>query len=347
LWAISFLIGKRATELSENPNYWIAGVCLGLAFLFRYQIGIIILFIGLWLLIQRVKWVNIMKISTGLIVIIVLGIGLDSWFYGDFVLAPYNYFDFNISKGGSEEFGVEPWYFYIQEITLKSIAPLGVVSIMALLFYIVKKPLSLITWLVVPFVVVHLLIPHKELRFLYPLAAFLPLILCYFIEFLNERLKKPVMKITAQMILLLLFMINITGMIAVMITPPHDGHVAICKYISENYSDKDLCVIASHFSNPYSPTGGCQMDFYRPENLDGKFLDGMELDKFHKGMLWSDRHNFLVLRRMHVNKWGEDYINDLGFVRVKTALPIWFVDRLQDWYKKDEIWYLYLYEGTY
>jgi phosphatidylinositol glycan class B len=81
--ALSVLL---STKLRGNRNY-LAGVFLGLSFLFRYQSVFLALGIFLWLsLIEREKILDLLKLLAAGAAVLLLGILLDFWLYGEFTL---------------------------------------------------------------------------------------------------------------------------------------------------------------------------------------------------------------------------------------------------------------------
>ena len=94
------------SEKQNNKTRILLGICLALSFIFRFQMGLAILGFGLWsLLIDKKCWKYfIVPAITFIVVYALLGVGVDSWFYGEFVFAPYNYVKVN-SEVSSEWFG--------------------------------------------------------------------------------------------------------------------------------------------------------------------------------------------------------------------------------------------------
>ena len=108
-------------KLSKFPffNFLFIGVILGLASLFRYQVGAMIAGMILWLLfIKKEKIRYLTSLVTGILIVIFLGVIIDYWFYGNWTFTPWNYFDHNILQGKAADFGVSPWSFYIDKIIL-------------------------------------------------------------------------------------------------------------------------------------------------------------------------------------------------------------------------------------
>jgi len=91
-----FLIAYSLFFLQKSENrshYFLIGFLFGLAFLFRYQVGLLIAGFMLWLFcIQKGNLFLSILLSTGIILSITLGLLIDCWYYGDWTLTAWNYF---------------------------------------------------------------------------------------------------------------------------------------------------------------------------------------------------------------------------------------------------------------
>lgn len=170
------------------------GLIFGLAFCLRNHVGIMILFFGLWsIFIGRWSFKSIFCIAFGILFAIGLNTLVDRWGYGEWVFPPIEYVKFNLVDKGASKWGESPWYYYITSFFKKGIAPISIPIIISVFVFWFRKIKSPITWITIPFVLIHSLIPHKELRFLIPMVSFLPLMLTYslpekFIEWKKRRL---------------------------------------------------------------------------------------------------------------------------------------------------------------
>ncbi|MEL6659269.1 MAG: glycosyltransferase family 39 protein [Bacteroidota bacterium] len=173
-------------------QYLALGLLVGLSFLFRYQAAFMIAGMGLWLIfIQREKFGKLISFTLGGLLMVGVGVLIDRWFYGEWVLSTWHYFEQNILLDKASTFGVDPWWQYFYDTVLKGIPPFGLLYLAALLFYLWKRPKDLISWITVPFIGIHLLIAHKEIRFLYVLLPFLPIALSTLLQALEDRTSRP------------------------------------------------------------------------------------------------------------------------------------------------------------
>lgn len=148
----------------------IAGLWLGLAFIFRYQTLSFIGILGLILLMKkRYKETAIVAASFLVIVFIVQG-GMDTFAWGYPFASFIEYVRYNLSHG--EDYTTGPWYNYILLVLGALIPPLSFFLLYGMLRNWKKTLLILFPLLV--FFVLHSSFPNKQERFILPVV---PLIL--------------------------------------------------------------------------------------------------------------------------------------------------------------------------
>ncbi len=166
-------------------GYLVIGFLLGFAFVTRYQVGFMLVGLMAWLLfIRRLNFANWLIIIGGIILAIGAGLSIDHWFYGDWVLTPWRYFAANILQGKADSFSVDPWYMYL---SIEGLVPYGLLYVPASLYFIVMRRKHVISWVMAPFIIGHLLVGHKELRFLTPLLSFMPLVILDSLQILKDK----------------------------------------------------------------------------------------------------------------------------------------------------------------
>lgn len=165
----------------------LSGLLLGISFILRFQMGIMVFMLLLFLLIK--DWKKLPQISVilgGIFLAIGLSTIIDYWGYGEWTFAPWNYFYNNLILKKAAGFGISPFYYYFEKVLLRGIPPLSFFFIGGFLWFWIKRPLHLFSLLTWPFFLVHSFIGHKELRFIFCLAPFLPLIWAYFLDQVNS-----------------------------------------------------------------------------------------------------------------------------------------------------------------
>jgi hypothetical protein len=203
---MSFIALFMMIEAVPKKQYgllFFGALLMGIASLYRFQIGVFTIGFLVWLLWKK-EWKSISifvfagLISAGLQAFVDLGVG--RWPLQ--TLYEYIY----VNKDGAVEHSIQPWYnTWITALVLM------LVPFSLSLFRHVKKLNStevLIATLCAFFVLTHSLIPHKEERFLYPIVPFLLLLLARLWDFSwNEKFEKWFFRPIAGFILILGFFI--------------------------------------------------------------------------------------------------------------------------------------------
>jgi phosphatidylinositol glycan class B len=202
-------------------NIAIGFFLLGMAFEARFQTGFYILGIGLYLLIQRKysfrQW--IWASFSGCIAIAACSL-LDCYYYQTWTFTPWNYFNLNIFHQVAASFGTEPWYWYLAQINEKLIPPFGFGILAGLILCVWKPSYRMIGFGLLFFLIGHSLVGHKEFRFLFPLAYFIPLLLVLVYEQLSDLFatKYPLL---LPRIALVLIIVNAVTLGIVALSPAH------------------------------------------------------------------------------------------------------------------------------
>ncbi len=204
LWFLPLFLGRFSSEnlgglalaaaivLVEGPRPGRrrdagAAVLLGLSFLFRYQMALAIVPVLAWVALRRDAggrraWgraTSMALVATG---VVAAGAAVDAWFYGEWVLAPWNYFRVNLLEGMAASFGTSPWHFYLVRTPVFMAPPLGIVLFALALAGVAARPRSPWSWAAAAFLAGHSLVAHKEDRFLLPLVYMLPVLTAWGVE---------------------------------------------------------------------------------------------------------------------------------------------------------------------
>jgi phosphatidylinositol glycan class B len=239
-WSACFLIlalavfckyekGNDKLIITESRS-WITGILLGLSFLFRYQSGIMIFGLSLWLLIFHFRAIKSwIRMFVGFAAVCLVGILIDRWFYGEWVLSAWNYFYVNLVESKAASFGVSPWWWYFEELIVgRWLSVLNVLLMLLLVIFGLRNYKHPFTWLFFSFLFVHMLISHKELRFIYPMLVLVPFMIIDSLHFVESILKKKVMYALVSILVL----INSFSFIA-MAFRVHDNTAQIFKFIRQ------------------------------------------------------------------------------------------------------------------
>lgn len=124
------------------------------------------------------------------IIILGLQVGIDSFFYREFTVAPLNavlYNVFSTADRGPDIFGTEPWHYYIRNLLLNfnlvfplalAVGPLLLIQALFLRSRTTNQTLLRTITFVTPlylWLVIFVVQPHKEERFMFPVYPFLAL----------------------------------------------------------------------------------------------------------------------------------------------------------------------------
>ncbi len=168
---ICFLLALSIYFSEVKSKALLIGIVFGLSFQFRFQMAFALVGFVAWLLfIQQHNFHFYLKIIAGFLLVTALGFLIDSWFYEGFVVTPWNYFHKNIVENVASNFGTAPWYFYGVYLFIYPNYFIGLLLLFAFAVLLVGKPKNFLLWIMLPFMLVHSLIPHKETRFLFPIV---------------------------------------------------------------------------------------------------------------------------------------------------------------------------------
>ncbi|MBT3584070.1 MAG: hypothetical protein HN509_04125 [Halobacteriovoraceae bacterium] len=170
----------------------LVGFFLGLSFIFRYQMAVMVFFFCLWfLVIGKLRISSLFFITASFFLTQGLSALVNYWGYGEWSFPPYNYYYQNIVVGMASGFGVDPWWKYLTKSITRGIPPLSLLFVIPIFWMILKRWRHLILWTILPFFVFHSMVGHKELRFIFGLGLFSPLAAILFLEHFEKKLPTP------------------------------------------------------------------------------------------------------------------------------------------------------------
>ena len=326
-WSGIMLLNAMSVLLNPNIRkykFYLVGGLLGLSFLFRYQNAFLAIGLFLWLIIIRKERIlSLTKLLTSGIAVFLLGIFLDIWLYGEFVLTSWNYFYVNLVDGVASSFGTEAWWNYFYSIFRFSFFPIGIPIIISFFLLTIKKPRNIFIWTILPFFVIHSIIPHKELRFLFPVVNLVPIILILAYQEIDQAItswKRPG-QLALRYVLVVLLAINCVGAVTVSLKPSDVGLMTITRYIRQNYGDMSIRLISFNQSNPYG----------RPEYITTFYMeDDMEdirlgsLNELADSLLHKNKVNLLVLKREDAETvLTQELLNRYSATKKVQCIPEW------------------------
>jgi GPI mannosyltransferase 3 len=181
-WFVPFLLARSSSESLSTSFFFLgayffttdysrkssllSGIFWGLSFITRYQMGIVIAVANLWYLYHKKSLRGLAWHSLMIFLIIGLGVVVDFWGYGEWVFSPYNYLYTNLVESRASAFGTDPFWYYLTQPIIKGGVFIPLVLIMGGYQYLKKNKSSFWLPVLISFIVIHSLIPHKEIRFL-------------------------------------------------------------------------------------------------------------------------------------------------------------------------------------
>ncbi len=303
IWSGLFFLLALAIHHNQKSNYYIlllTGICLGLAFLCRFQTVFLIIPFSIWLLNNNKGAIKLLfKIFIGFSIILLIGVLIDHWFYEKFVFTPYHYFIQFLNDAKSTIFLAEPWNYYVIEIANLPNVIVGIMIFTSIIILLFKQPKNLFIWCFVFFVILHSFIQHKEERFLFPIAFLLPIILIQGYQELMQLIHNNfIIKIFNISFSIILISINAFGIIVMFSKSANEGRMEITKYIHTNYKTSKINLISCPYANPYNPWG-LPMKTYEEKNI--LYTPINSLNELNDSILKTDAINLVVIRRVEFN----------------------------------------------
>jgi phosphatidylinositol glycan class B len=318
----------------KNGNV-MAGILLGLSFVFRFQMATAILGLLLWLIIIRKEKIkDILYLLSGITAVVIAGTAIDSWFYENFVFTPWNYFKVNIVYDVASQFGVSPWFFYFREILMRPTLFIGLIILLSMLVLLLYTYKHILLWCIVPFMLVHSLIPHKELRFLFPVVNFVPLIVILAFQTVKSICRERFNTAFVPLLIIAAF-VNTGGLAMMSFKPAMYGNVNMIKHIKKHCTGQvNLYTIA--YSNPYSE-GLLSARFYSNPQVQFHGLSEI-LDNFSERQF--SKHDLIILQSGYSER---HQVESAGFTVKARSIPLWIekMNYLYRVYPEDQTLLLY------
>jgi phosphatidylinositol glycan class B len=308
------------------------------------------LFLGLiiWLIvIQRITIKKVLQIAFAGLLVQFAGVLIDFWFYGRFVLTTWEYFRMQIVEDIASEFGTEAWYFYLKKLVIAPFWPFGILIAVSLFLILIRSPRNWLVWSILPFLIVHSIIPHKEVRFLLPLVNLLPFLLVFGLQNLDRFKFKPIVSRLIkplQLAFLVLFIVlNFIALAAMSLKPSGNGKMEISRFIAENYQEKPLRLIHCSWSSPYNPFESVPTKFYQRSNVEEIRI--ASLCQLNDSLLSDSKENLLVLRQIELKSQRcRQVLENYKTVELKRSIPVW-IENLNAFYGEmntDDVLILFL-----
>lgn len=323
LLAVSYVIGRNK---KTSGDLFLCGVYLALSFLFRFQAAAMIAGLLLWLLIvSKTMMKDIIVIILGSTAIIIFGTILDYFFYGYWTCSFWVYFKVNIINDVASKFGTMDAFQYLTNLTQELITPFGVLILFSYIFLLIHNSKSFLIWCTLPFVILHLIIPHKEIRFLFPIANLIPMIIVSAADIILKNREDIWIKINSrwkvigQFILVSLIPLNVILLAISLFSPPQNGKIAIAETLSKSAEKEKVSLYGLESNNPYKPYTFLNQSFYNQNNLSFTKIESYESLSKSK----SNKNRLLIVQRKDLsNTYLQSYLNNSAYFEIATSRPM-------------------------
>ena len=340
LIVLNYVINNN-TKKKRPGALFLCGILLGLAYDIRFQTGIMIACLMLWLIVYRaIKFSGIFVILLGIILSVFAGVLIDRWFYDRWVFTAYNYFRINIIEGRTSDFGVMPWWDYFRMIFINIIPPFSIIIIGAVAIFFIRYKRHILTWVCLPFILLHILNGHKELRFLFPLIPALPLITgLAFDGEIKWTWWKRMIKLISQKTESRLFSIFIAANVVLMSIAslkPANENFPVYDFIYSRYNEKQVDLYTAT-GNPYILVG-LPVDFYKPRKLS---VIELQNDSVYQQNSAVDKTISLYLEKGY-STVTPSFLSGKKYKLVYQNIPGWLTKfNFNNWLKRANAWQVY------
>ena len=322
-WSGLLLLAALTELLYRSParaSLIRSGLLIGLAVLIRPPTVFMAMGLMGWVLFtKRRDLAKLIPLFVSATVIHLLGAGLDTWWYGMPTYSPWNYVVEGASRGSGNLFDASPWWSYGPLLVKDLLIPIGLLALAAYMVLWAKRPAGPVLWIITPFVLFHLFVPHKETRFLFPLADLVPLLLVQGRATLGDRWHSGPRKYALNLALAVAFVANLLGLAIASFSPAGSGRTRLAQQLGPESgsvvydADKDSVwkiAIPVFYGGPAQPT----------ERLHSLCAGGTEVV---------------------VSTWT--LCSHVNVVRVATAEPWWAAAMLKayHWRPQDRGWAAY------
>jgi phosphatidylinositol glycan class B len=266
-WSGLMMMLALAVVLDRGRGRWWAvgaGACIALAIWIRPPVALIAAGLMTWLvLVRKEERRNLLAMLGGGMTVILLTCIADTFFYGTPTCSILRYGHIAFAGDPDHPFDALPWYYHAPWIFKYAIPPIGACILIAFGLLLWKEPKHVLVWCILPFLVVHTFIPHKEVRFLYPLAELVPWVLVAGFAVIRPMLSKFQSVVRAVVVLLAGF--NVPGLLVIATTPAGNGRADLARAICADMGATPARI--AYLSKPEETWRIALPHFYRPENV--------------------------------------------------------------------------------
>ena len=327
-----FLIGYSLLFVGRSRSQWRyfpIGLLLGLSFLFRYQIVFSLVGLCLWLIMfKREDARGIVLLLVGACVSMCSGLFIDSWFYGEWTISVWNDFVQDLWLDKLSDFGTAPWWFYFKATFFRAVPPIGLVVLLSCFLFVLNRVKHPATWALVPFLVFHIVVGHKETRYLFPLLGLVPLLLAesgrIVQAFLSEHMI-PNAYVWRGILVVCTINLFILGIV---LFRPADPHISLYEALYRDYPDATTVLYIE--KDPYRRV--LNINYYKRDTLAIKEVQNAEEIEL------SDTRKTVFVTTKPQEVAGLEFQSRL----IYRTLPEWVRKyNFNNWIERTRLWWAY------
>ena len=147
---------------------------------------------------------------------------------------------------------------------MNAFPPFSLIYISATIIYIICKPKDAITWIIVSFLVAHFMIGHKEIRFIFSIIGFLPIMIISSAQIILEKTGYEFIERKAVKVFVKAFWYTNLILLGIVIFRPADDQISIYKKLYYKYPTPTILYYIE--DNPYHRVG-LNINFYKRKDL--------------------------------------------------------------------------------
>lgn len=334
LYGAYLILRVQEGKTSNTSVYFFAGLLFGLSCFIRIQLSFAVAGFLLWFIKdKKIEWKHLGIMFLAVLIAVGLNSIIDSLFYGTPTFTPFNYFYVNIVQHKAQTYGISPWYFYITEYIVEAAPPLSVLFLIMFITGVYVCRNNPLVWAIVPFIIMHFFIGHKEYRFLFPLASVFVFVCAFGLDqwLQNEKYKKIHKYIYRAVVI-----INIPFLIYRTFIPA-EATVNYSKYIYYNVKGNPPVLFILSDIPDYTMLSA-NASFYKNPDIDLIYIKKTEdLADYIRG------NNLKTAYYLDRTKVGTNY-EIVGYKKemVYSIYPDWLLKyNLNNWKARTQIWMIY------
>lgn len=361
--ALMLLGAARLIRSPKNAvGHLFTGFLFGLAFFVRFQCAITISVLGLlYLLFEKPVKGTFITLLGGGMVAVAIGVGIDYWFYEEFVFTPYRYFEFQLVKGVVNDFGTSPFYYYLLALFSMSTPVVGLLMYLGLAGNVLAPKKHMLFWSVVVTVLVLSIVGHKEFRFLFQVLAFMPFLVLYGLQALLQHNPQRFSWVSKRWLWQLVGLVNLLMIVKGTLYNNGwwrlDDSAAIAPFITQHYyHERAHLFFLGHEAYPYKirafdPEGEAgesylYRQFYIPPGLTDKKIENLSDPGIYESNNSATR---LVCMTKAATLSGADFQRFAaeGYRLIDASVPLWldrYLSQTSFWEEKMGHRVFYLFE---